>query len=146
MSLVEVLVATGVTTSVMAGVLAALGPAHATFVARVDAGDVRQRLRVGVEAVRRDLLAATDALPFPGGILVVAEPSPHTYYVRSGVLRVDNGRGTDLPVVDGVSDVTFEMVGDRRIRIRLVVKAARWPGREVELVFDVAPRNMGRGG
>ena len=145
MSLIEVLVATSVTTSVMAGVLAALGPAHATFVALADAGDVRQRLRVGVEAVSRDLLAATEALPFPGGILIVSGPMERTYYAKSGVLRVDDGRGTDLPVVDGVSEVAFERVGER-IRVRMRMKAARPAIRAAELVFDVAPRNLGSGG
>ena len=146
MSLVEVLVATALTTSVMAGVLATLGPAHATFVALVDAGDVRQRLRVGVEAVTRDLLVATEALPFPGGILIVSGPVQQTYYAKSGALRVDDGRGTDLPVVDGVSDVAFESVGERRIRVRFRMRATRPSARDVELVFDVAPRNMDCGG
>jgi hypothetical protein len=146
MSIVEVLVATGVTTSVMAGVLAALGPAHATFVALADAGDVRQRLRAGVEAISRDLLPADEALPFPGGILIVSGPVQHTYYARSGVLRVDDGEGTDLPVVDGVSEVAFESAGERRIRVRLKMKATRPSGRDLELQFDVAPRNMAGGG
>jgi hypothetical protein len=145
-SLVEVLVATTLTTSVMAGVLAALGPAHATFIELADAGDVRQRLRVGVDAVSRDLLAADEALPFAGGILVVSGPGQHTYYVKARTLRVDDGRGTDLPVVDGISDVAFERVGERRVRVRLKTKATRPSGRDVELVFDVAPRNMGGGG
>ena len=146
MSLVEVLVATTLTTSVMAGVLAALGPAHATLVALADAGDVRQRLRVGVQAITRDLLAATDALPFAGGILIVSDPVQHTYYAKSGALRVDDGRGTDLPVVDGVSDVTFERVSERRIRVRLKMRAPGPSARGGELVFEVAPRNMGGGG
>ena len=146
MSVVEVLVATGLTTSLMAAVLTALGPAHATFIALADAGDVRQRLRFGFEAVRRDLLAATEALPFPGGILIVSGPEQHTYYARSGVLRVDDGLGTDLPVVDGVSGAAFESVGERLIRVRLTMKATRASARDVELVFDVAPRNMRGGG
>ena len=146
MSLVEVLVATTLTSSVMAGVLAALGPAHATFVALADAGDVRQRLRVGVEAVTRDLLAATEALPFPGGILIVSGEAQHTYYAKSGVLRVDDGEGNDLPVVDGVADAGFEAAGERRIRVRLRMRGTRRSSRDVELAFDVTPRNMGGGG
>jgi hypothetical protein len=145
-SLVEALVATTITTSVMAGVLAALRPAHATFVSLADAGDVRQRLRVGVEAVTRDLLAATEALPFPGGILIVSGPVQRTYYAKSGMLRVDDGRGADLPVVDGVAGVAFESAGERRIRVRLRIKATRPAAHDAELVFDVAPRNMAGGG
>ena len=71
-SLVEVLVATALTMSVMAGVLAALGPAQAAFVSQSDAADARQRMRVAVDAIRRDLLAGTEALPFAGGILIVS--------------------------------------------------------------------------
>jgi hypothetical protein len=145
MSLVEVLVATTLTSSIMAAVLAALGPAHAAVVALSDAGDVRQRLRVGVEAVTRDLLGATEALPFPGGILILSGEAQHTYYAKSGVLRVDDGKGNDLPVVDGVTDAAFEAAGERRIRVRLRMRATRAGTRDVEIIFEVAPRNLGGG-
>jgi hypothetical protein len=144
MTLVELLVATTLTMTVMGGVLAALGPAQAAFVSQADAADVRQRLRFACEAVTRDLLAATEALPFPGGILIVSGPAQRTYYARSGTLRVDDGRGNDLPVVDGVAEVAFERV-EERVRVRLRMMVAGAAARDASLVFDVAPRNIGRG-
>jgi hypothetical protein len=41
--------------------------------------------------------------------------------------------------------VAFESVGSR-IRVRLTMKATRPSRRDVELAFDVAPRNIGGGG
>ena len=141
MSLIEILVATALTVSVMGGVLAALGPAQAAFVSQSDAADARQRMRVGVEAIRRDLLVATDALPFAGGILIVSGAREDTYYTKAGTLRHDDGMGTDLPVVDGVSDVVFERVSGRRIQVRLRMQRTRWAPAEAEIVFDVTLRN-----
>jgi hypothetical protein len=145
MSLVEVLVATTVTTTAMAGVLAALGSSQAAFMSYSEAADVRQRLRAGLEAVTRDLLEASEALPFPGGILVVSGLRQQTYYAKSGTLRVDDGRGTDVPVLDGVAEVAFDRVGER-IRVRLRLKATRPLAPGAEIAFDVAPRNMSGGG
>ncbi len=145
MSLVEVLVATTLTTAVMGGVLAALGSAQATFLWQSESADLRQRARVGVDALTRDLLMATEALPFPGGILIVSGPQQHTYYVRAGTLRHDDGQGTDLPVVDDVAEMAFEAAGEGRIRVRLRMRSTPRSARDAEIVFDVAPRNMGHG-
>jgi hypothetical protein len=139
-SLGEVLVASAVTMSVMAGVVAALGSAQAAFVAQSEAADLRQRVRVGLDAITRDLLAATEALPFPGGILIVSGSRQGTYYTRAGTLRRDDGDGTDLPVVDGVREVEFEWVG-KRVRARLRMLGTR-RARDTEIVFEVGPRNM----
>ncbi len=145
MSFVEVLVATTLTTTVMGGVLAALGSSQAAFVSYSETADVRQRLRVGIEAITRDLRVATDALPFPGGILIVSGPEQLTYYVKSGTLREDDGRGNDVPVLDGVAEAAFDRVGER-IRVRLRLTATRPLARGAEIVVDVAPRNSGGGG
>ncbi|HEY6362425.1 MAG TPA: hypothetical protein VIX63_15035 [Vicinamibacterales bacterium] len=146
MSLVEMLVATTLTTTVVGGVLGTLASAQMEFVSQSSSADVRQRLRVGVDAIRRDLLPATAALPFPGGILIVSGPAQHTYYVRAGTLRHDDGRGTDLPVLDDVAAMEFEAVGERRIRVRLEIRSTWKTARDAAIVFDVAPRNLGRGG
>jgi len=145
-SLVEVLIAAALTLSVMGGVLAALASAQAAFVSQSDAADVRQRMRVGVDAITRDLLVAADAFPFPGGILIVSGSRQDTYYARAGTLRHDDGEGTDLPVVDGVRDVVFERVGERRVQVRLRMQGPSWPAPDTEIIFDEAPRNRGPGG
>ena len=140
------LVATTLTTTVVGGVLETMASAQREFVSQSSSADVRQRLRVGVETITRDLLPATTALPFPGGILIVSGPVQHTYYVRAGTLRHDDGRGTDLPVLDEVAAVAFEAVGERGIRVRLEMRSTWQTARDAAIVFDVAPRNLNRGG
>jgi hypothetical protein len=139
------LVAMAVTTTVVGGVVGTLASAQAQFVLQSASADVRQRLRVGVDAISRDLLTATAALPFPGGILIVSGPVQHTYYVRAGTLRHDDGRGTDLPVLDDVAEVAFERVGERRVRVRLEMRSTWQTAHDAAIVFDVSPRNMGGG-
>jgi hypothetical protein len=140
------LVATALMTIVAGGVVETLASAQAGFRSQSASADVRQRLRVGVEAITRDLLTATAALPFPGGILIVSGPVQHTYYVRAGTLRHDDGHGTDLPVLDDVAGVVFERVGERRVRVRLELRSTQRTAPDAVAVFDVAPRNMNRGG
>ncbi len=142
MSLAEVLVATALTMTVMAAVLGALGSAQTMVIAQSDASDERQRIRVGVDAMTRDLLAASEVLPFIGGVLVVADAGERTYYARNGTLRRADGDGTDLPVVDGVREIVCERVGDRRVRVRLRMQGTKFPLPATDLVFEVAPRNM----
>ena len=141
MSVIELLIAAMVTSVVSAGVLGAVAGGQRAFTTQAEAADVRQRLRVGVDALTRDLMLATDLVAAPGGITIVQGAVRHTYY-RDAVasqLRHDDGQGTDLPVVDQVTELTFaeEAVagGGRRVRVSLAV------GR-VAAVFAVAPRNM----
>jgi hypothetical protein len=141
-SLAEVLVATVLTMTVMAAVLGALGSAQATVVAQSDAADERQRMRVAVETITRDLLTARDFLPFPGGILIVGDAGERTYYARGGTLRRVDGDGTDLPVVDGVADIVCERMSVNRVRVRVRMRGTNFPLRGTDVVFDVAPRNM----
>jgi hypothetical protein len=115
-SLAELLVAAAVTTVVMGGVLAALGPAHAVLLTQADAQDVTQRLRVASEALTRELLAATLVRPHAGtgGMAIRQGPSERVYFVdgaASQLRRVDAG-GTDLPVLDGVAAMSVEFIGD----------------------------------
>jgi hypothetical protein len=138
-TLVETLVASGVTASVMAGVLAALGPAQRAFVAHAEAADARQRLRVCVDALTRDLLTAT-AVDADGSSLTIRQGTVvRVYYLsREGQLRQDDGPFADAPVADGLAALSFESL-DRRVRVRItaVVRA----GPDLDVVFDVAPRN-----
>ncbi len=139
MSLAEVLVAAGLTLTVMAAVLGALGSAQTMVVAQSDASDLRQRMRVGVDALTRDVRAASDVLPFAGGLLIVVGSTARTYYVRDGTLRRDDGDGSDVPVVDGVREIVCERVGEHGVRVRLRMLGTHFP---LPVVFDVAPRNM----
>ena len=140
------LVAAALTTTVAGGVVATVASAQAEFVSQSESADVRQRLRVGFDTLAADLLTATEALPFPGGILIVSGPEQRTYYVRTGTLRRDDGKGADLPVLDDVAGMVSERLGERRIRVRLEMRSTWRTARDAAIVFDVAPRNINRGG
>jgi prepilin-type N-terminal cleavage/methylation domain-containing protein len=64
-SLVELLLASAVTLIVVGGALGLIGPAQRIFQAQPEASDVQQRVRVGIETLRRDLLMA-GAGPYAG--------------------------------------------------------------------------------
>lgn len=145
MTLVELLVASVVTTAVMAGVLAALGPAQAMFVAESDGADARQRLRVVVDTLTRELLPATAAAPFQHGgrsgdaIAITEGPEQYIYYLgAAGDLRRSDA-ASDFPVVDGLADLSFAAVNGS---VRVMVAVVDGRGR-LEAAFDVAPRNAG---
>lgn len=57
-SLVEMLISISLTLGVMAVVFQAMDPAHGSFRAEPETADVQQRLRVGVDVLSLDLLAA----------------------------------------------------------------------------------------
>ena len=57
-SLVELLVAMAITLVVTAATLSLIGPAHDLFQVQPETADLHQRIRVGVEALHRDLLMA----------------------------------------------------------------------------------------
>ncbi len=57
-SMVELLVATGVSLGVTAAVLGLVHPAQGMFQAQPEITDMHQRLRVAVGSIRRDLLIA----------------------------------------------------------------------------------------
>jgi hypothetical protein len=117
-TIVEVLVSSAITTVVMAGVLAALGPAQAAFLARLQRADAQQRLRAAAETLTREVMTATVVLPYRRGALaedaitIVQGAARRVYYLGADAqLRYVDGR-TDLPVVDGVARLAFEYAGD----------------------------------
>jgi len=57
-SLIELLIATALTTAVLAGVFAMLHPARGAFQSAVEVADMQQRLRVAVDTLTRDLAMA----------------------------------------------------------------------------------------
>jgi len=118
-TLVELLVASGVTASVMAGVLTSLAPAQAGYLAHADAADARQRLRVSVDTLTRDLLLAT-AVDARGDTIAIRQGSvARVYYLsRQGQLRQDDGPFADTPVADGIAALSFEAL-ERRVRVRI---------------------------
>ncbi len=57
-SLVELLVSVAIIVAVMAGIFALMNPAHGAFQAQPELSDMQQRLRIGVDALFRDLVTA----------------------------------------------------------------------------------------
>jgi type II secretory pathway pseudopilin PulG len=138
-SLVELIVALGVTVIVAAAIFDLVGQARRRFDAEPDVADRQQRIRVSVEALSRDLLMASAVLPYraagalpdpPGTfrddlVTIVNERGDdvtlRTYYVRrdvaSGVsqlMRAEGGGG-DAPVADGVTSLSFAYFGDAAV-------------------------------
>ena len=139
MTIVEVLVASVVATAVMAGVLAALAPAQAAYLAHADGADARQRLRVSIDALTRDLQMASVVEARGDAIAIRQGGVERVYYLaRDGQLRQDSGAAGDFPVADGISRLSAEPI-DRRVRVRIAAIVRARP--DLEVVFDVTPRN-----
>jgi hypothetical protein len=161
MSVVEVLVATAITGTVMAGVLSALAPAQRALAAQTDLIEARQRARVVMETLTRELRAADAVTPGEEGgaaaVTIAIGGTRRVYYLgEDAELRRADGE-SDLPVVDGVRALAFEywsastlldragIEADpprvRRVRVRVDVAGGRVPA---AFVFDVAPRMLDR--
>ena len=57
-TLIEMLIATAITITVMAGVMAVLHPSHGILRTQPEVADMQQRLRVGVDMLKHDLVMA----------------------------------------------------------------------------------------
>jgi type II secretory pathway pseudopilin PulG len=92
-SLVEILVATAVTLSVAAAVLAAVAPSQSAFTVQTETSDMQQRLRVATDALRRELEGAgagPSSGPFEGPThRVFAGVLPHRIGVLPGPGHVE---------------------------------------------------------
>jgi type II secretory pathway pseudopilin PulG len=135
-SLVEVIAALGVTLVLTAAIVELVEQSRRTFDVEPEAADSRQRLRVAIDALQRDLLMASAVLPYravgpspdlPGTFKAdvatvvsqqVSGPDTiRTYYLRrdpasgSSLLMRAEGGGGDAPVVDGVTSLSFAFFG-----------------------------------
>jgi hypothetical protein len=81
-SLLEMLIAILLLLAVVGGIFAVVNPGGGTYAAQIETSDMQQRLRVGVDALRRDLLmagAGTYTASALGSLLNVLAPIlPHT--------------------------------------------------------------------
>ena len=140
MTVGELLVASAITVTLMAGVLGMTGPLQRLFDTQPEYADVHQRMRAGIDALTRDLLAAAAPVrPYragvrrhdpavgvfyrPDAITLVPVPwdgpvgPPHTYYVKNDpaagsaqLMRYD-GDESDLPLADHVVGLRFDYFG-----------------------------------
>ena len=70
-TLVELLVATFITLTVTAAIVGLIQPAQGAFQSQPEVSDMHQRLRVGIDALTRDLLAAGAGLSSPSAAPVL---------------------------------------------------------------------------
>lgn len=146
MTLTETMIATAIMMTVTGGVFTLLSPAQGTFQAQIDAADRLQRLRVGVEAIAKDLMQAEavwSSGPDAIGLrfeLSDGEAVTRTYYLGAGTLMRRDGSYAGLPVVDDVTGLAFEYFPDEQLCVRRVRVSLRV--QDEELRFDVAPRNL----
>lgn len=129
-TLVEALVALGLTALVVAAALSLLNPNHLVAQTQAETIDMHQRVRAAADAMSRDIMMAGAGLPVsiaplvPGAdsISVAHALAPddstrvetRSYYydaVRSQ-LRTSDGEGTDAPVTDNVVGLAFDYLSD----------------------------------
>ena len=140
-SLVELIVALGLTLTVVAAIFELVDQSRRRFAAEPDIVDRQQRVRVAVETLSRDLLMARAVLPYrlagptpdpPGTFkddevtIVSVRPAGEddavrAYYIRrdlasgaSQLMRAEGGGG-DAPVADGVMSLSFAYFGDAAV-------------------------------
>jgi len=127
-TMVETLIATMITVSVVSAILAVVGPAQAVVRAQGEAADLHQRLRAAADVIAGDLRAAGAVRPYrvgtlrddalagvyyrPDTITTLGETS-RTYYLKpdtSELMQYD-GAVSDFPMVEHVVALAFEYFG-----------------------------------
>jgi hypothetical protein len=141
-TLVELLAASALTVAVMGGVLSAVLPAQALFVRESERIDAVQRLRFGVDTLTRDVREATGVALLAEDAIEIRRGAARRVYYRSreaAQLRHVDEDGTDLPVLDRVAALRFELAAGA-VRIHLADAGAG----PLRVTWDVALRNIGR--
>ena len=136
-SLIELVVALGLTLVVTAAIFDLVAQSRRSFDTEPDAMDRQQRMRVAVDTLQRDLLMARAVMPYraaaaspdpPGSfkddvVTIVSERATEadtvrTYYLLrdatsgSAQLMRAEGGGGDAPVVEGLTTLSFAYFGD----------------------------------
>ena len=143
MTVTEVLVASAIMAGTSGAVFTLLAPAQAAFRAQPEVADLQQRMRVAIDALTRDVMAAGVILPRRAGRMNPDPPAAvfddritlvftdaaggirgsRTYSLRNDPaagawqLMQYDGNQSELPLVDGVVRLAFEYVGAPRIRL-----------------------------
>jgi prepilin-type N-terminal cleavage/methylation domain-containing protein len=152
-SLIESIVALGVTVIVAAVIFDLVAQSRRRFDAEPDVADRQQRIRVSVDALSRDLLMASAVMPYraagaapdpPGtfrdAVVTIVSERPageddavRSYYLRrdvasgaSQLMRAEGGGG-DAPVADGVTSLVFAYFGDPALGVEDPVEACSIP-------------------
>ena len=143
MTFAEILVAAAIALTLVSAIFGVADPLQAMFDTQLELGEMHQRLRAGVRAIEKDVLAATSpVMPYRVGSrrsdpaagvfyrsdTITAKSSDvpavtHTYYLKrddaagTAQLMHYDGADTDAPVVDHVVGLAFEYVGEDGVAI-----------------------------
>lgn len=93
-SIVELLVAMAITMAVTAATLSLIGPAHDMFQVQPETADLHQRLRVGVDALQRDLMMAGAGMYAAGTVGPLHQALAPVMPYRAFGTASDTARGT----------------------------------------------------
>ncbi len=138
-SLIETIVAVGLSLIVTTAALSMLNPNQLLFQVQAEALDVQQRVRAAADAMMRDLTMATSVSPRRVGdsagvvrtdaVTISHASEIHAYYFDEAAsqLRHHDGLSTDAPVADHIVGLAFEYAGApvREVRVSIRAEAAR---------------------
>jgi hypothetical protein len=143
MTVTEILVAAAIAVTLISAIFGMSDPLQGMFDSQLELGEMHQRLRAGVHAIERDVLAAASpVMPYRIGsrrsdpaagvfyrsdtVTAMSGDSPaltHTYYLKrddaagTAQLMHYDGVDTDAPVVDHVVGLAFEYVDEDGLAI-----------------------------
>jgi hypothetical protein len=163
-TLAEVLIATALTVSVLAGVFTAIRPAQAAFATQQETVDLQQRLRIAVETIARDLRMAAAVRPYRTGatgddaragiffrtdIITIHFPprvpgdARRIYFLTtdpdgSRLMQYD-GSASTLPLLDDVVTLRFEYFGDRQPPLPMVGAEPPPAGGPIAVTYGPVP-------
>jgi Tfp pilus assembly protein PilW len=117
-SLIEMVVATGLTAALAASVFAMVHPAHGAFETGLEVADLQQRLRVAVDAITRDLTNAGAGADAGGQVGPLAQFFPPVLPFRQGLsgdaaagdFRTDTITLITVPVTAAQTTLTADLL------------------------------------
>ncbi len=130
-TLVDLLIATAITTMVAGAVLGVILPMQRAVQVDGEAVDLHQRLRAAADALSSDVRAASAVRPYRVGALrddsaagifyradtltAIGAAETKTYYFRpeSSQLMIYDGAVSDFPMIEHVTALTFDYFGGR---------------------------------
>jgi len=138
-TMVEVLIASAITITVVGAIVAVITPAQDVLRAQGDAADLHQRLRAIADTLAGDLRAASAVRPYRVGAvrddgnagiyyrpdaMTVLGDTTRTYYLKTDsfeLMQYDGGL-SDLPMIEHVAGLTFDYFGAASAQDRTLVR------------------------
>ncbi len=137
--MIEVLIASAITITVVGAIVAVITPAQTMLRAQGDAADLHQRLRAIADTLAGDLRAASAVRPYRVGAvrddgnagiyyrpdtMTVLGDTTRTYYLKTDsfeLMQYDGGL-SDLPMIEHVVGLAFDYFGAASAQDRTLVR------------------------